>query len=59
VRPFLGRALSRGDDSAGSEQVLILKHGFWQRRYGGALDVIGRRVTLGRSTVHDRGGDAS
>ena len=47
VRPFLGRALSRGDDSAGSEHVLVLTHGFWQRRYGGAMDVIGRRVTLG------------
>ena len=47
VRPFLGRALSRGDDSAGSEHVLALTHGFWQRRYGGAMDVIGRRVTLG------------
>ena len=46
VRPFLGRALNRGDDSAGSEHVLVLTHGFWQRRYGGAVDVIGRRVTL-------------
>src|SRR5688572_9180869 len=46
VRPFLGRALSRDDDSAGSEHVLVLTHGFWQRRYGGAMDVIGRRVTL-------------
>ena len=46
VRPFLGRALNRGDDSAGAEHVLVLTHGFWQRRYGGAVDVIGRRVTL-------------
>ena len=46
VRPFLGRVLNRGDDSAGSEHVLVLTHGFWQRRYGGAVDVIGRRVTL-------------
>ena len=46
VRPFLGRVLNRGDDSAGSEHVLVLTHGFWQRRYGGAVDVIGQRVTL-------------
>ena len=26
--------------------MLVLTHGFWQRRYGGAMDVIGRRVTL-------------
>ncbi len=46
VRPFLGRTLSPADDSAGSELVLVLTHGLWQSRYGGALDVIGRRVTL-------------
>jgi putative ABC transport system permease protein len=46
VRPFLGRALNRRDDTAGSEGVLVITHGLWQRRYGGAGDVIGRRVTL-------------
>jgi predicted permease len=47
VRPLLGRVLTRADDTAGSERVIVLTHGLWQRRYGGALDVIGRRVTLG------------
>ena len=47
VRPFLGRALNRGDDTAGSEGVLVISHDLWQRRYGGARDVLGRRVTIG------------
>jgi putative ABC transport system permease protein len=47
VRPFLGRTLTRADDTAGSERVLVLTYGLWQRRYGGAMDVIGRRVMLG------------
>ncbi len=46
VRPFLGRTLNRDDDTAGSEHVLVLAHGLWQRRYGGAIDVIGRRLTI-------------
>ncbi len=46
VRPLLGRVLTRNDDTAGSERVLVITHGLWQRRYGGALDVIGRRLTV-------------
>src|SRR4029434_6045004 len=46
VPPFLGRALTRDDDTAGSEHVLVIAHGRWQRRYGGAVDVIGRRLTI-------------
>jgi putative ABC transport system permease protein len=47
VPPFLGRALTRVDDTSGSEPVLVLTYRLWQRRYGGARDVIGRRLTLG------------
>jgi len=46
VRPFVGRALNRDDDTPGSERALVLAHGLWQRRYGGATDVIGRRITV-------------
>jgi putative ABC transport system permease protein len=46
VQPILGRAFTRADDKAGTEDVLVISHGLWQRRYGGSRDVIGRRVTL-------------
>ena len=46
VRPFLGRTLDRADDTTGSERVLVITHGLWQRRYGSAVDVIGRRLTI-------------
>ncbi|HEY7511269.1 MAG TPA: ABC transporter permease, partial [Vicinamibacteria bacterium] len=46
VAPLLGRALEHADDVAGAEKVLVISHGLWQRRYGGAPDVIGRRVAL-------------
>jgi len=46
VRAVLGRTLNRSDDTAGSEAVLVITHGLWQRRYGGAVDVIGRRLTI-------------
>src|SRR5262245_35336645 len=46
VTPVLGRALQPADDRAQAEKVLVITHGLWQRRYGGARDVIGRRLML-------------
>ncbi len=46
VPPILGRALSPADDVKGAENVLVITHGLWQRRYGGSRDVIGRRVVV-------------
>jgi predicted permease len=47
VRPLLGRALEPADDLAGAEKTLVITRGLWQRRYGGAGEVIGRRVEIG------------
>ena len=46
LEPLLGRAFTRADDKEGAEDVLVISHGLWQRRYGGSREVIGRRVTL-------------
>jgi putative ABC transport system permease protein len=46
VDPVLGRTLAREDDVEGAENVLVVSHGLWQRRYGGSPDVVGRRLTL-------------
>ena len=44
--PILGRTLEDGDDTSGAPGVLVITHGLWQRRYGGAPDVIGRRLVV-------------
>jgi putative ABC transport system permease protein len=46
VRPLLGRTLARTDDVDGAENVLVISHGLWQRRYGASREVIGRRMLL-------------
>jgi putative ABC transport system permease protein len=49
VAPVIGRPLSETDDRRGGGPdgaVTVISHGFWQRRYGGAADVIGRTLTL-------------
>ena len=51
IHPFLGRALTTADDVAGAENVIVISHGLWKRRYGGSRDTIGRRLTLGGGTA--------
>lgn len=44
VQPILGRSLTEKDCEDGSPEVLLLSHGYWQRRFGGDPGVIGRRI---------------
>ena len=44
--PALGRTLVAADDEPGAACVAVLSHGLWRDAFGGARDVVGRRVTL-------------
>lgn len=44
VRPALGREFTNEDGRKGSENVVILGYGFWQRWFGGDPGVLGRRL---------------
>jgi putative ABC transport system permease protein len=46
VPAMLGRTFADGDDRPGHDQVLVLSHALWQRRFGGDPSIIGRTVTL-------------
>jgi len=46
VQPKLGRAFALEEESAGSEQVVIVSHGFWQRRLGGNAGIIGSALII-------------
>ena len=53
VTPLLGRSFAAGEDEPGAEPSVILSHALWQRRFGGAPDIIGRVLSVGgrRHTV--------
>jgi predicted permease len=46
IPPMLGRSFTREEDAPGRNAVVIITHGFWQRRLAGDPAVIGRVLTL-------------
>jgi putative ABC transport system permease protein len=50
ARAALGRTLLPSDGEPGREEVAVIGHGLWQRRFGGSHDVVGKVLNLdGRS----------
>ena len=53
-RPILGRTFTDQDDRRGGGPdgpVAVISYGFWQRRFGGAADAVGRRLDIERVPV--------
>jgi len=46
AQPQLGRTFRRGEDEEGSAQVVVLRHAFWQTRFGGDPKVVGKQIML-------------
>jgi predicted permease len=47
VGPALGRVIEESDDGApGAGPVVVLSYSFWQAQFGGAPDVVGRKVLI-------------
>ena len=46
AQPQLGRAFRHGEDEEGKAEVVVLKHSFWQTRFGGDPKIIGKRIML-------------
>lgn len=53
VPAILGRTFAKADDQKGGGPdgpVTVISFGYWQRAYGGSADVIGRTVSLDRTS---------
>lgn len=46
VAPLLGRTFTEAEDREGAAGTIILSHSLWRSLFGGAPDVLGRRLTL-------------
>jgi predicted permease len=50
VQAALGRIFTREDDNPDAPPVVILSHGYWQSRFGGDRDVIGKTLQVDGGT---------
>ena len=50
VQPAIGRSFRAEEGAAGVGNVLVLEHDFWQRRFLGDTEVLGRTLTLDDQT---------
>jgi len=46
VNPLLGRTFVEGEDTQGKNQICVTSYAFWQRRFGGDPNVIGKTLSL-------------
>ncbi len=46
VAPEVGRAFNADEETSGRDRVVVLSHGFWERRFGSRPGVVGSTITL-------------
>jgi predicted permease len=47
VQPMLGRAFTEQDDMPAAPDQVLLSYGYWQRKFGGDREVLGKRINAG------------
>jgi putative ABC transport system permease protein len=50
VKPALGRAFLPGEDEPGRDQVVVINHSLWERRFGADPNIVGKTLTLNAKT---------
>ena len=46
VNALVGRTFAPDEDTAGKENVVVLSHSLWQRRFGGDPQIVGKQLVL-------------
>ena len=46
VAPVVGRVFTELEDTPEGPRTVVLSHGYWQRRFGGGRDALGRTLTV-------------
>jgi len=51
VRPALGRGFTIENEKSGQDQVAVLSHAFWQKRFAGDPSIVNKTIVLDGKTV--------
>jgi len=51
VRPALGRGFTLENEKSGQDQVAVLSHAFWQKRFAGDPSIVNKTIVLDGKTV--------
>jgi putative ABC transport system permease protein len=46
AQPMMGRWFTQDEDSSEADRVMLISYDLWQRRFGGAPDVLGKRLSV-------------
>ena len=46
IKPILGRAFAAGEDDPGAAPALLISNSLWQRKFGGASDILSKSLIL-------------
>src|SRR5262245_32629273 len=46
VPAYLGRMITYSDDNSAASPVAVISHRYWQKRFGGRSDIIGKQINL-------------
>jgi predicted permease len=46
VRPLLGRMITYSDDNSAASPVAVISYRYWQKRFSGRSDIIGKQINL-------------
>ncbi|MEP6820302.1 MAG: ABC transporter permease, partial [bacterium] len=46
VQPLLGRTLTDEDDNASASPVAVISYRYWQQRFGGSQQIVGKQINL-------------
>ena len=53
VKPRMGRDFTEADDVPNAPKVVLITEGLWQRRFGGAGNVLGQQIMVRRRAARD------
>jgi predicted permease len=52
VRPWLGRLFTQDDDrNPGAHPVVVLSYGFWERRFGKDMNIVGKTILVNETPL--------